>query len=614
MKINSLWRGVLVCVPLALSACETYEPSNSSDLRAHWSADSLDLPDGSRVGRWPNSSVEWLDAFATESSQPTFRVVDGVPVIHFDGIDDYMTAGAADDWTFLSDGSDWTVFVVFRSAAHEPDGKYVLLDSGGAETFNSGFTVSYDGRSSAYRRDAVKLSVAAGNPVLALDMTTGNRGFAPGEWGIVSATFEGFEAPGNPDWGRATLFVNGYRRAVAEAPLPAYEAPAQTALNIGRYGLGGAFLTKGDIAEIMIYNRALSDDERYETVQYLAQKLGSAVRIRKGPMARKWLNYDPQAYQGFGIAFRIPRTGKLVAMQRQGAAHEGGRIGEVRQWESDDRGATWTNRLTYDSPYDDRNVAGGLASKTGSILAFIARYDGAQWIDMRVLRSVDDAQTFTDIGALPTNGCSDGFSPYGPLVELPSGRLLQTFYGGVGKTHRVWVSESVDDGLTWKHKGDIYSGPLRVNETSAVWISGSDDATSTLVAVSRNEGGAGLLQFVSRDGGSTWTSQGLIPGGNRSDVTPWLHRLSDGTVVNAWHERSWFTFNIRTGLADEVAASPSNWGPVQGTYRAVSQVVGDSGYPALLSATGWDDDLLQVLYDSAPGGKANVLITPISLP
>ena len=170
----------------------------------------------------------------------------------------------------------------------------------------------------------------------------------------------------------------------------------------------------------------------------------------------------------------------------------GGSIGEVRQWESTDLGATWTSRLTYDSQYDDRNVGGGRVLRREHP-RFVARYDGVNWIDMRALRSADDAQTFSDIGAaLPTNGCPT-FSPYGPMVELPSGRLLQTFYGGGSASHKVWVSESVDDGLTWTYKADIYRGPLRVNETSVAWISGSDDASSTLVAVSRNDGGAGLF-------------------------------------------------------------------------------------------------------------------------
>ena len=410
------------------------------------------------------------------------------------------------------------------------------------------------------------------------------------------------------------MYVNGYRRVATEIPLQPDRSRGATRLNIGRHGLGNAFPAKGDIREIVIYDRALTEQEHNQTIRYLAGKVSPAVRIRS-PLYRKWLNYSPESYQAFGIAFRSPGTGKLVAIQRQGVSHVGGPIGEVRQWESTDRGATWTNRLTYDSEYDDRNIGGGVASKTGTILAFVARFDGVHWIDMRALRSVDDAQTFNDIGApLPTNGVSD-FSPYGPMVELPSGRLLQTFYGGTaGMANKVWISESVDDGLTWTYKADIYSGPLRVNETSAAWVSGADDAHSTLVAVSRNEGGFGLLQFVSRDGGSTWTSQGLIPGANRTDVSPWLYLLSDGTLINAWHERSWFTFNIRMGMGGDVAASPSNWGPPRGTYQAATQTVGDSGYPALLSATGWDEDLIQVMYDTSPDGKPNLLISPIALP
>jgi hypothetical protein len=46
----------------------------------------------------------------------------------------------------------------------------------------------------------------------------------------------------------------------------------------------------------------------------------------------------------------------------------------------------------------------------------------------------------------------------------------------------------------------------------------------------------------------------------------------------------------------------------------VTRIIGDSGYPAVLSTTGWDDDLIQVLYDREPGGNSNLLIAPISLP
>jgi hypothetical protein len=53
---------------------------------------------------------------------------------------------------------------------------------------------------------------------------------------------------------------------------------------------------------------------------------------------------------------------------------------------------------------------------------------------------------------------------------------------------------------------------------------------------------------------------------------------------------------------------------VHGKYQATARVFGDSGYPSVLSTTGFDDDLIQVMYDSVPGAKANVMIAPIFLP
>ena len=85
-------------------------------------------------------------------------------------------------------------------------------------------------------------------------------------------------------------------------------------------------------------------------------------------------------------------------------------------------------------------------------------------------------------------------------------------------------------------------------------------------------------------------------------------------LVLAWHERTGFTFPIRVAAASAVAAGPANWGAKQVTYRAVTNVMGASGYPALLSATGWDDDLIEVIYDSGSSGKANLLINPVLLP
>lgn len=601
----------LVTLAVGTSACQREDPAAyPANLKAWFRADAIVLRDGDAVSAWPDASVNGLVATATEGRRPTYRVVDGVPLVHFDGVDDYLTAGAAVDWAFLHDGSDWTVFVVLRTVANQLGGTHVLLDSGGVDSSNSGFAMSYD-VGSVTSSNRVRISVAQRTPgQFALDMMTDDDSLPEEQWSIVSAS-SGASADGLRS--EAQLFVNGYEK-VSGTTVPTLDrSSSATPLNIGRDGFANSHFSNADIKEIVIYDRALSQEEQYWVIEFLANRLGADIRTRY-PSSRSWLSYDPAAYQAFGIAFRVPSNGKLVAIQRQGISHRGGSVGEVRQWESMDRGSTWTSRLTYDSQFDDRNVAGGLISTTGSILVFLARYDGSNWIDMRALRSTDEGQSFIDVGApMPTNGCRE-FSPYGPTIDLPSGRLLQTFYGGDCPSFKAWISESADDGLTWTYKADIYHGNLQVNETSLVWISGADDASSTLVAVARNDGGTGLIQFVSVDGGSTWTDQGVIPDGDVMDLSPWLYRTQSGMVVLAWHERTGYTFPIRVASAGVIASSPGNWGAKQVTYRAATRVLGGSGYPAVLSATGWDDDLVEVIFDSAPGGRANLLVNPIALP
>lgn len=620
----------LVVLCLTIGGCDNPgDAINTGDAKARWDAQAISLRDGEAVNSWPDGSRNRYDATAIGRSRPTYKIADGLPAVHFDGSGNYMVAGNAADWSFLHDGSEWTVFVAFRATAGALAGTRVLLDTGATNSANSGFAISYDDRADISRTEVgrddtdpdgpVRLSLAEGTTEQA-DVTAGNHRPPLGRWTIVSATFT---AAWNGGGNKAALFINGQEGPVSsalaldnsKAALALDNSSAQTGLNIGRHGFRNALFANGDINEIAIYDRALTEAQHYEVIRNLAAKLGPAAEVRY-PSSRKFLEYDQTAYQGFGISFRIPSTGKLMVIQRKAERHVGGPDGELRQWESTDRGATWTSRLTYDSEYDDRNVSGGLAPHTGSILIFFGRFDGFKWIDMRALRSTDAGETFSDIGApLPTNGCL-GFTPYGPMVELPSGRLLQTFYGIDldRETKKVWISESTDDGLTWTYKADIYRGPLWINETSLAWISGSDDATSTLIAVSRNDLGSGLLQFVSMDGGGTWTMQGVIPGGDPMDLSPWLYRLAGGGIVAAWHERTNFTFPIRGAVGRDAALSPANWGPKRATYRAATRIPGDSGYPSLLSVTGRDEDLVEVLYDRVGRGKANLVMTPVSVP
>ena len=66
------------------------------------------------------------------------------------------------------------------------------------------------------------------------------------------------------------MFVNGHQKVSGEILLPLDRSSSATELNIGRYGFGNTLFTKGDIKEIVIYDRVLSEAEHYAVIENLA--------------------------------------------------------------------------------------------------------------------------------------------------------------------------------------------------------------------------------------------------------------------------------------------------------------------------------------------------------
>lgn len=234
-------------------------------------------------------------------------------------------------------------------------------------------------------------------------------------------------------------------------------------------------------------------------------------------------------YDAFG--FWVPAAnGDIVYIARRGTQHNPPEVaGKIHKWISDDNGASWDQSDIADSgTHDDRNCAGGIAS-TDTIMLFYSRYNvgGGAWTDIRYLRSTDNGSGFTDLGTIDV-GTDTAFSPYGPTVELPSGKLMQSFYGDNGAgTYRVFVQFSEDDGQTWGDGVDIVSGATQYTEISIAYVDGASDNTSRLVGICRNNGGQ-MAQFSSTDGGATWSNDGYldfshIVSGFNNDVSPWVY-------------------------------------------------------------------------------------------
>lgn len=107
----------------------------STGLKLWLKADAItNLVDGNSVSNWPDSSGKGYNAANAGALCPTFRtgVLNGKPVVRFDGIDDYLWNN-----TFSPGGNDVSVFVVVRTNGAY-GGSYGNIFLGGKNTYTDG--------------------------------------------------------------------------------------------------------------------------------------------------------------------------------------------------------------------------------------------------------------------------------------------------------------------------------------------------------------------------------------------------------------------------------------------------------------------------------------------
>lgn len=239
-----------------LSAPRRWRPSRLSGLRLWLSADRITgLADGDPVTTWSDLSGQGNHATqSTTAAKPLYKVgiAGGRPVVRFDGVDDYLTV--ANEATF--DMATPTIFVVGTASA-------------GTGTFLGKVTFA----GAVGDADRRKLNV---------------RRASSTTFSLQSGADAAFKASGTLSWtgfnvmsvvGRGaadyTLAVNG-TAADATTPTLDFSTFNNASLIVGASTSGAEFLT-GDIAEIVVYNRALSATERKAVERYLGARYGVAI-------------------------------------------------------------------------------------------------------------------------------------------------------------------------------------------------------------------------------------------------------------------------------------------------------------------------------------------------
>jgi hypothetical protein len=253
MKMNRLFRSSMFSAFLTLIGWSAFaQPANlTNDVQLWLRAD---------VGVTTNAAggvIQWSDSgtFANNAAQPLdsqapaliLNTLNGRPVLRFDGTDDFLDVADSESLSGTTDMSSFFVVkfddfsnyrtVWAKTAANlpAPTDIYAVLNSGVLRVFRGD-----GGPNNSFVDTAQPLR---GNTYLVL-------GFA-----VEGATL--------------THYLNNQENG--SAPVTLNTADADTPLKIGRRADGGTQL-KGDLAEILIFNRALSSQDRSNVFQYLQTK------------------------------------------------------------------------------------------------------------------------------------------------------------------------------------------------------------------------------------------------------------------------------------------------------------------------------------------------------
>lgn len=221
--------------PADLPYMVTFNPDSIAGLVGWWKADSLALSDGATVTSWADSSGNGNDGTGVSTPVYKISILGGFPVVRFVSVEsDYFTIPA------ISASPPYTIISVMRLSV-------------------GGFIVGSLATSSSlgYGPSADALRHLAFNDGSYTYTGTTDLGFT---FHLLTAVV--------PSLGGGTGYVDG----TSETSAAAY-APSLTSFTTIGY-VGGVGVSDGDIAEILIYDSALSTGDRTAVEDYLQSKYG----------------------------------------------------------------------------------------------------------------------------------------------------------------------------------------------------------------------------------------------------------------------------------------------------------------------------------------------------
>ena len=250
-----------------------FTPTNLPDLQLWLPADRINQANNTAVATWSDQSGNGYDATQGGSAaRPTYIAsgLNGLPVVRFDGTDDRLSIPSSTaTFKFLhSDVS--TVFIVAKAGTvADPNTRYGILGTNANSTLQNGLMITYDDRASQGFNNAINSGITNATSWVSLNLE--NNYFAANTFQILTVRSD----PANATLlDRSIYNLNGgvdEKNNTQNLTLSTSNAGYNFEIgSTGNFTL--PFL--GDIAEIIVYNRALNTSELAQVHKYLSMKWG----------------------------------------------------------------------------------------------------------------------------------------------------------------------------------------------------------------------------------------------------------------------------------------------------------------------------------------------------
>lgn len=242
-------------IPTDISDCELWLDANQI----------TGLNDGDSVTTWSDESGNSHDATqSTAGYKPTYETneINSLPTVRFDGTDDFLTLGTA-----LGKPANWTVFVVMNTSSTSPTAQTLIgsaASSGNSNTIWGQIAISNNWLGSSPQ----------GSMIYNFGEDPGSASYGYTTSGVVNiSTNYCLSARYTSGNNYVELFEGGDSKSLTKvSTLATASSGTVYDFSIGRLGeiTGSNFV--GDIAEVIIYSKSLTDTELGQVETYIDNK------------------------------------------------------------------------------------------------------------------------------------------------------------------------------------------------------------------------------------------------------------------------------------------------------------------------------------------------------